>query len=245
MWSERDREIASLTTLPGHIGQCFRDWGSEKGRLVSSPCEWLGMSRPDWAGAWGTYNCRPPVTCHRSVQIWHIPVQKGTKVIAKADVLKLGPQPKGLNKEQEFGYRLEEPVSRKGEVSEEKQHGNSELPLEKVGWTLLKEPVLMCYDIWTSNHWVRDAVWGESTSQRQDNQMGLSEWKVPQRETCRLPANRAEESRGPAYSTSACSLIHTQTSASPANSAFHALCLQKWRANERSLKRMISTLFQM
>lgn len=55
-------------------------------------------------------------------------------------------------------------MGRKGDVSEEKQHGNWDLVLEvssgqgvgfqcgscvlvKVGWTLLKEPGLMCCDV--------------------------------------------------------------------------------------------------
>lgn len=85
-----------------------------------------------------------------------IHAQKGTKVRVRADVLNLGPQSKELQREQESGYRLEDPVGRGGSVSEENEHGCGEVALEgfpgqrvgfycgfsvllvKAGWALLK-----------------------------------------------------------------------------------------------------------
>lgn len=44
-----------------------------------------------------------------------IHAQKGTIVRVRADVLNLGPQSKELQREQESGYRLEDPVGRRGQ----------------------------------------------------------------------------------------------------------------------------------
>ena len=48
----------------------------------------------------------------------------------KADVLKLGPQSRELDRKQESGSGLEEPVGMKGAMSEENQHGHWEMDLE-------------------------------------------------------------------------------------------------------------------
>lgn len=43
---------------------------------------------------------------------------------------------------------------------------------------------------------VKDVIWDDSISQGCDNQMGLSEWKLPPWEMCRLSTNRAREGQG-------------------------------------------------
>lgn len=49
------------------------------------------------------------------MQNWQIQVHKGTKVRVRADFLKLGPQTLELGRDQESGYRLEDPEVSRGQ----------------------------------------------------------------------------------------------------------------------------------
>lgn len=131
--SGRDRETEPLTTLPRHITHQDRATGVGVLRLLNilTPISGWAKSRP--GGQWpGELRIgRPPVPCCGSAQNWRTNWWlKGTKVRARADVLKLSPQSKQLDRERESGYRLEELVGRRRTVSEQSQHGHWEMALK-------------------------------------------------------------------------------------------------------------------
>lgn len=101
----------------------------------------------------------------------------------------------------------------------------------KAGWALCKQTGQKCCNVqnWNSNprgrgRGVGGGMW--DTHQRCVNPMGLSEWKLPHWETCRLPTSRAKASQG-----TVCSLIHVQTS--PGHPASQALCLKQRRVKKK------------